>query len=274
MWKALRALGFTGARTNRVLPIAHIPIKGQIKPIIATPCYEGVKPRYAGSMAETAYWLGKNGLSFRYPDPAHNFDVPNMRNVMVAHFMASDCDPLVFIDSDMGWTAEAFFRLLSASQIHDVCCSTYPKKTDPLKPKEWTHSMPQTGEIMWHGGREFIKPRVHPVTHFVEVAACGTGFMAIRRAALERVVAVAGDPVLMAGAPDDGLAYQLFKVAPVAGGDGRLRLATEDHVFCHLWREVCGGEIWCDPLTVLDHVGDHTWSGGMGELVMPLKNAA
>lgn len=46
---------------------------------------------------------------------------------MVAQFMASDCDTLVFVDADITWDPAALLELLDSP--YEVCGIPYPTKS-------------------------------------------------------------------------------------------------------------------------------------------------
>lgn len=231
------------------------------KPYIATPCYGGVTAKYAKSLAATAYDLGVNRIQAFIDEPMHNFNVPIARNIYVQAFLKTDYDPLVFIDSDMGWSPDQFARLVLSG--HEVCCATYPMKTDPFAPAKWVHSNFVGPKVVVDGEEKHL-PVVHPRTGFIKVMSSGTGFFAIRRAALEKVIAATPERACMIG---DVQAHNLFEVSVIGG-----QTYTEDTFFCRMWNEM-GGEIWCDPQGQLDHVGQFTWRGGLCDTLQTVDTA-
>lgn len=233
----------------------------KFKPYIATPCVDNVKPRYAGSIAETFWLMGRDGIEYVYPDPAPNFDCPTQRNLFVAEFLETDCDPLIFIDSDMGWTAEMFRRLVCCE--HEIACATYRKKSNPTGEKKWVHTNYWEGDPILINGQPTHRPVIHPRSGFIRIKTSGTGFMAIRRAAIEQIVALS--PAVKIG---EKPGHWVFSIQPRADG----YLPTEDVFFCETWTRL-GGEIWCDPLGSCDHVGMYNWRGGLGDTMIEIPEA-
>jgi hypothetical protein len=43
---------------------------------------------------------------------------------------------------------------------------------------------------------------------------------------------------------------------------GEWQLLSEDHSFCHRWREL-GGKVWINTASVTDHFGVHLYEGDM-----------
>jgi hypothetical protein len=266
------------------------------KPYIATPCYKDVCPKYAASLAATAYQLGALKVPCFISEPMHNFNTPIARNLYVQMFLETDYDPLVFIDSDMGWTWEQFSRLITCG--HDIAVATYPQKSDPLDDAKWVHTnwigktiVEVQPQPLWKSAWQFIQrrifrmdvqlgttryiPIVHPRTGFVKVKASGTGFFAIRRAALEKIIAATPERACMVG---EAKSHNLFEVAVVNG-----HTHTEDTFFCQLWNQLhsdhpddctCDHHIWCDPQGQLNHVGQYTWTGGLCDTLSVVETVA
>jgi hypothetical protein len=98
---------------------------------------------------------------------------------------------------------------------------------------------------------------------FVKVRYAGTGFLMIRRAALERMCA--NYPQLRYvrdhstdAAVSSGNRYALFDC--VIAEDGTY--LSEDFAFCKRWTDM-GGEIWADLNSKLTHIGPIAFSGDL-----------
>lgn len=94
-------------------------------------------------------------------------DPRRARNRAAASFLESDCDRMLFIDSDIGFTA-ADIKLIAESN-EPVVGGIYPIKCMELKPCFST--LPGQKPV--------------PVGGLVPVAWCGTGFLSIKRDVLE-----------------------------------------------------------------------------------------
>ena len=51
------------------------------------------------------------------------------------------------------------------------------------------------------------------------------------------------------------------------------RYFAEDFAFCRRWRDI-GGKVYLCPDVPLDHVGFHTWSGAVADVVTPPRAEA
>ena len=98
---------------------------------------------------------------------------------------------------------------------------------------------------------------------FIKVRYAGTGFLMIRRAALERMCArypqlrYRRDHSLDAATASDNR-FALFDC--MIGEDGTY--LSEDFAFCKRWTDM-GGEIWADLDSRLNHVGPMTFCGDL-----------
>ena len=162
--------------------------------------------------------------------------VDDSRNRLVREFLNGICSELVFIDADIGFSPDDLLRLLSHDR--DVVGGTYPMKQSieqfPVRLK--------AGEI-WADADGLI-----------EVDGLPTGFLRIRRNALERVAADA--PVYRVRGSDDTQDTRLIFERLIVDG-GRV---SGDYAFCHKWKAL-GGRIYCDPELSIDHAGEKVWSG-------------
>ncbi len=121
--------------------------------------------------------------------------LPKMRNNMVAEMLASTCEWLFMVDSDMGFEPNTLDRLLSAGHpterpiVGALCFMqreaepdtmggviTYPAPTI----YKWQPN-PETGHEM------FIGQQTYPVNTLVKVGATGAACLIIHRSALEKI---------------------------------------------------------------------------------------
>lgn len=241
------------------------------RPYIATPCYSGVTAKYAASLAATLYQLGAMRVPCFVAEPMHNFNVPLARNLYVQMFLETDYDPLVFIDADMGWTWEQFSRMVTSG--HDIAVATYPQKTDPFGDPKWVHSNWVGPKVMADGEEKYL-PIIHPRSGFIKIKSSGTGFFAIKRAVLEKMIAATPDWKTIIG---DTPAHTLFELKSIDG-----YTHTEDTMFCRVWNDMhsdhpydctCDRHIYCDPQGQLEHVGQYVWRGGLCDTLNMIEPA-
>lgn len=211
--------------------------------MLAVPCYGGlVHDACMHGLLESRAEFIRLGLPWNIVTIRNESLVQRARNTVVAHFLASDCDRLVFVDADIGFTPAQLLRLLAHDR--DVIGGLYRRKS--LDRVDFAINM-LAGETA---------PR-DPETGAIQVAAVATGFLAIKRRVIEQMVAtfphlhyLLNDGDGAPGAWRDHC-YALFDcwIDPVTRG-----YLSEDYAFCARWRAM-GGEVWADPGLILEHNG-------------------
>jgi Flagella basal body rod protein len=171
---------------------------------------------------------------------------------------------LLFIDADIGFEPEQVVRLIECGA--DVCAAIYPiKRIDWDKVRstiETARPNPAAASLKY----VFEVDNPAAVTErsgFVRVRYAGTGFLMIRRGALERMCShypelrYRRDHSLDATTPSDHR-FALFEC--MIGEDGTY--LSEDFAFCKRWTDM-GGEIWADLRSKLNHVGPMAFCGDL-----------
>jgi hypothetical protein len=98
---------------------------------------------------------------------------------------------------------------------------------------------------------------------FVTAIYAGTGFMLIRRSAVERFISAypetkyATTHTFPAAAVQSANQYNVFDC--LIEPETRTFL-SEDFAFCHRWRRL-GGKVWLDTRSCLQHVGTYDFCG-------------
>lgn len=221
-------------------------------------------PCYGGQMFETTY-LALRDAEQRFRDMGIGFNVCTIRNesliqrarnTIAAIFLHSTCDRLVFVDADIGFDGRALLRLLAHDR--DVIGGVYRKK-----------SLETQSFAVTYAERDGMARR-DPETGAVECVHLATGFLAIKRHVLERMIEAF--PRSRYRAPQwNGEAdrpqwhHNLFDcwIDPTTED-----LLSEDYAFCARWRAM-GGEVWADPYIKLQHHGTACFVGNpMDELTV------
>lgn len=164
------------------------------------------------------------------------------RNQIVAGFLNTDADRLVFIDSDVSWEPGELLKL--ASHPVDFVGGAYRYKQEPeAYPVGW---ITERAELI-----------ADPETGLLEVDTLPAGFLALNRAVFERLhEAFPGRDY-----EHFGQTFTAYFHAPYRDG----RLYGEDAAFCADWRAI-GGEVWLDPELSLTHVGGvNRYAGHIGD---------
>ncbi|WP_157264326.1 hypothetical protein [Azohydromonas aeria] len=238
--------------------------------MICTPCYgRVVNESYLKSILASQDALRDAGHAMVLSTFSNESLITRARNNLVAAFLGSNCDALMFIDADIGWRPRALLDLVDAG--YDVCGTPYPTKGyqwdrvarlatepgpdgNPLKPAA-LRARAMNYTLLRSDDQPAGLPR-----GWQEVQALGTGFMLIQRHVLERmrdhyraelgyVNDVAG--YLEHVRPEHCVGLFETMIEP----DSR-RYLSEDYAFCRRWRDL-GGKVFANLRHRLSHTGAH-----------------
>ncbi|MCB2106966.1 MAG: hypothetical protein KDE14_04655 [Rhodobacteraceae bacterium] len=165
------------------------------KIMIGTPMYGGnCTDHYARSLSGLMILGAKYNIDIRLSFVRNESLITRARNYIADTFMRSDCTHLMFIDSDIDFDPYDVLRLAALSDAdHEIICGPYPKKTivwgkiKAAVDKGFADKNPQdlekfVGEYAYTAMSK-EPPRLDAP---IEVSESGTGFMMIRRSALEK----------------------------------------------------------------------------------------
>lgn len=163
--------------------------------------------------------------------------ITQARDHLVARFLESGANKLVFIDADVAWEPCSLIKL--AMHDRDFVAGVYRYKSEPEKyPIRWLSDRKE----LWADDDGLL-----------EVEGVATGFLAIKREVFARL-REAQDRREYQHGPDTF--YPWFHMPPGKG---------EDYAFCDDWRAV-GGQIFIDPTLTLSHCeGPHKYTGCIGD---------
>lgn len=245
---------------------------GRVKIMLATPAYGGnVTANYMQSVVYAMQALPEH-IELVVNVFSGDSLITRARNTMVAQFLASDCDALLWVDADIGFDPEHIVRLVGAGK--DVVAGVYPIKEyhwDNIVQAAQANPLATGYEHVAGAGMQYVtngfgKPNDHGYAPVYEV---GTGFMLIQRRVFETLASFYPDRhyVTDRRQGEQEEVWNFFDAFTItlsgkddAGNDIKInRYLSEDYAFCALWREA-GGEIWVDVASnVLTHQGTHTW---------------
>ena len=206
---------------------------------LAVAAYDGLAAPFVMSLFSSALSVGRNmGLEIF----AGNCHVDDSRNRLVRDFLESDCDQIVFLDTDVGWSDGDLRRLIDYKA--DIVAGIYPMKTDddieyPVK------TLP--GE-RWSNAEGLV-----------EVEGVPTGFLKIRRHVLETLAAGVPSHFGRGESPGDRQRIPLIFERTLNGDSRR----GGDYEFCRKAREA-GFKVYVDPRMQLSHQGTKVWNGCLG----------
>lgn len=216
------------------------------KVFLALPLYGDCDPYWVHSMMELI-----RSRSEKHPlikSPLVDFEIqtnvgdsliPRSRNALAAEFLKSDCDQLIFIDCDIIFSPEHFYRL--ASHQEGVVGGFYPKKQQGAT--EMVCNVPDPVDPPRPDGLQ-------------RMAYIGTGFMKIRRFVFEAMRERYRDEIEFR--PDQSAEgtkhWDFFQTGVYTYPNGAKRYLSEDWFFCQRAMNF-GVTIWGDTQIVLGHRG-------------------
>lgn len=236
--------------------------------VVATPCYGGVvTQRYMQSVCGLMLAATHDNVAITLQLLGNDSMITRARNSLVATTLDNaDATHLMFIDADIGFTPDQVGRMLRFDQ--DVVAGMYPLKIvddGDQAMRRFAEGEPmETAQLRYLGA--FLAPDLRrEADGFVTAEFAGTGFMLIKRRALERMIDAY--PQLRFNAVHDRARpvespnqYALFDgmIDPDSG-----HYLSEDYTFCRRWRDI-GGEVWLDTRSRLTHVGSRDFTGDAG----------
>ena len=230
---------------------------------VATPCFGGlVTTGYMMSVVKLMQYADQHNFSISLNVLAGDSLITRARNTLVAQFMTMPAAThLMFIDSDIGFEPDLVHRMLEFDA--DVVGGMYPAKAlcwDPPD-KISQREPPQMATLNYVG--QFCKgDELERRGPFATGVYAATGFMMIKRQAIERLIAAhpeyayTSDHVYTPSKTERKY-YALFECRIDAETGEYL---SEDFGFCRLWRAL-GGKIWLDIEGQLVHTGAHDFAG-------------
>jgi hypothetical protein len=234
--------------------------------VVATPCFGGqLSTIYAESIFKLQKVLRATpeiemSILLRNGDAL----ITRARADLVALFLDNPAAThLLFVDADIGFEPDQVIRLIGCGA--DMCSGVYPiKRTDWNKVRRviesgWANPAAASLDYVLE-----VEDPQHVVMRggFIRVRYAGTGFLMIRRAALEKMCAHYASLRFRREHSNDSLAgsanrFALFEcmIEPETGV-----YLSEDFSFCKRWTDI-GGEIWADAESRLNHVGPAVFYG-------------
>jgi hypothetical protein len=233
--------------------------------VIATPCFGGqISVIYTASMFKLQKVLrATDDIELKVLFKDGDALITRARASLVAQFLDDpDATHLLFVDADIGFEPAQVLRLIDCDA--DMCAAIYPIKRIDWERVRTTMATgrPNPGAAALNYVFEVENPNaVVSRVGFVKVSYAGTGFLMIRRAALERMCAhypqlrFERDHSTDAATPSRNR-FALFDCMI----DDTGTYLSEDFAFCRRWTGM-GGEIWADLKSALDHVGPVVFRG-------------
>lgn len=254
----------------------------QFFPVVVSPSHDGkFFQNYVASLLNFTIEAERAGMRLQVLFHQGESLVTRARNNCVAQFLANkEWTHLFWIDADIGFSAQAAFRLLLSG--YDISAGVYPLKRDnwPAEgvPAGTTQHLFESTYTRYTVNAQAsettsrVELEVQP-DGFMKMTEAPTGFMVIKRAVFERLVTSYPDLNYVPdgiGDVDQGLHFRFFDV--MVDPETR-RYLSEDYGFCRLWSGL-GESIYIDANSNLTHQGAKMYRGDFANsLVTALPHA-
>ncbi len=249
------------------IAVAPQPVSsGPTSLVVATPCFGGqISAVYALSLLKLQTRLrGYRDCTLKVLMKDGDALITRARASLLSQFLDDpSATHLLFIDADIGFEPEQVLRLIECGA--EVCAAVYPiKRIDWQRMRTTLSGAEPNPAASLNYAFEVEDPNaVIANSGFIKVRYAGTGFLMIRRAALERMCA--HYPQLrykrdhsIDAATESANRFALFECAIAEDGT----YLSEDFAFCKRWTDM-GGEIWADLNSRLHHIGPMTFCGDL-----------
>jgi hypothetical protein len=233
--------------------------------VIGTPCFGGlVTNLYMLSVCKLLRVGGERGMTFDIALLANDALISRARSTVAAYFLDNPAAThLMFIDADISFEPEQFFRLFEADK--DIAAGFYPVKTIDWEavPRRVVQGEKLDAAGLTYVGTPLTGPEERRDGDFVAAKYAGTGFQLIKRGVFDRLAEAYPElhfkkmHTLGSQVPQSDRLYALFDclIDPETG-----EYLSEDYAFCRRWRAL-GGEIWLDTKSKLTHSGMQAFRG-------------
>jgi len=200
------------------------------KVLLATPTLDGkLDVWYTISLVDTL--RHPSSVDYEIVPVFFSYDslIQRARNSALKLALENDFDYLFFIDSDVEWNPDDFYKLLEHNE--DIVGGALVKKN--FQVESYTIKLVEQ------------KLKFNDNLSLIEVDGVGTGFLKISKRALQTLWEISPEYI-----NDDETFRMVFNV----GIDDDGTMISEDFVMCKKWRGI-GEKVWVDPKINCNHVG-------------------
>lgn len=237
--------------------------KGRPNLFVAIPAYGGdVKTEFMMSCVQLSQTLMAHNIGVKFGSLSFP-DICEVRNIFTSIFY--DKTPMAThmlqIDADMNFQPELILSMLDSE--HPVCGVIPTKKRLPI---EFVgRALPEEPE---------------PVNGFMRVDGCGAGILMFSREVISEMLLKL--PEIVDPFPIDrhpaselilaqGLTRLIRPFDPIVNMEiGRL---SEDLSFSRRWIHFCGGEVWCNIVSPVGHIGNYEFKAVYSDFLAAKKQA-
>lgn len=218
---------------------------------IALPAYDfKVSLKLAISLARFAQAAPQHGIDIQIGSICGCSVVSRARNLLAQDMLESNCDYLMFIDSDINFEPEDILRLMAwGSDPKKGIVAAVPRTRSETKTYIANLEYDDSGDLTMNG------------MGLVRAERVATAFMLVRREVFEKMVE-AHPEWKYYDKRSDRVIPCLFDFMLTEEG-----YIGEDYLFCDRTREL-GFDVWIDPSITLGHMGVQEYIGNYGKDIL------
>jgi cellulose synthase/poly-beta-1,6-N-acetylglucosamine synthase-like glycosyltransferase len=236
---------------------------------VATPMYGGMCTGFfTQSLLAMSKVMKDNDIDMTFQAMFNESLIQRGRNALAHNFMKNESyTHLMFIDADIRFNPQDILKMIEEDK--DIICGIYPKKeinwqgvanaaSTNVPVEYWKH---YTGSLVVNLV-DYDGAVTVPIDKPVEIWNGGTGFMLIKRSALEHMkdkLPSYNNDVQILGSEIKDRITEFFACAIEPGSE---RLLSEDYYFCWKAREA-GLKVYAAPWAQLGHFGTYLFEGGV-----------
>jgi hypothetical protein len=241
--------------------------------MLASPLYGNMLHfGYHQSILNLALSCQRSGIAMGVKYVGCDSLVPRARNRLVAHFLDSKSTDLLFVDSDITFSSEDVFTILSSDE--PIIGGVYPRKQlDWNRISQAAKAGVSPDQLPYYGFIPVMNwsvPGDYSLEELIEVRHLGTGFLRIKREVFTTMISKLGDSITFDYSADEPLfqnrtGYDFFTTGPDVRyplGSGGRQYLSEDWGFSELARQ-CGFKLYAAPLVRLVHSGYMDYMGSI-----------
>ena len=259
--------------------VVETPALKDCRLMVATPIYGGAQGNYVHSVLGLALAAQAIGLGIDFAFILDQPQIDRSRNMLAHAFLKSDFTHLLFVDADIGFSADDVFSMLdrmASSPDAAIVGAAVPRRSinwaNVARAAQLGLSADDPSMLERLSGDFNValtsNSRTFERDELIELDRLGTGLMLIRRDAIETLTRTHGelnyrpDPVEKLNYQLDDQVCALFQ--PLIDPQSQ-HLLSEDYAFCSRAR-AASFRIWLAPWVRASHSGPATFSGALADL--------
>lgn len=231
-----------------------------IKLFIATPAYGCyVTKEYLSAVLMLRVMCAKHKISTCVKLLGNESLIQRARNIIAAEFLKSDCTHLLFIDADINFSPESVIDMLKFDK--ELVCGIYAKKSydwNKLQDARLNKIEPLSQALI-DFNINIVKETPVVDNRFIKVHDGATGFMLIRRDALQRMYDAYPELECVNDIPSSREEVPTYVAVFDCMIDKDKRNLSEDYAFVRRFQKI-GGDVWVDLNCFLGHVGNYSFN--------------